>query len=226
MAPPDVKGRQWDYPFGANLNYIPRAEDSGFVRRIARARRRVALAPRGHRDPQGPLAAKSLSRSGSRPSRSRPASGRVDQPSRASSPAPTGAIRSRTGCACCSRTCWSSTPPPSIRVQSRAARSTAPRRIDGSTIKPLIGEDGRAPEAPDPAYQQILKGIPAADFSDVELLYLPRNLRAHRLYGMSPVEPDRAHRQHRAPARRRDARLLSWRLLARRLRHPAQGMDG
>ena len=60
--------------------------------------------------------------------------------------------------------------------------------IDGATIKPLIGEDGRAPEAPDPAYQQILKGVPAADFSVDELLYLPRNLRAHRLYGMSPVE--------------------------------------
>jgi phage portal protein BeeE len=52
----------------------------------------------------------------------------------------------------------------------------------------LIGEDGRAPEPPDPAYQQILKGIPAADFSAEELLYLPRNLRAHRMYGMSPVE--------------------------------------
>ena len=60
--------------------------------------------------------------------------------------------------------------------------------IDRATIKPLIGEDGRAPEPPDPAYQQILKGIPAADFSAEELLYLPRNLRAHRLYGMSPVE--------------------------------------
>ena len=60
--------------------------------------------------------------------------------------------------------------------------------IDGATIKPLIGEDGRAPEPPDPAYQQILKGVPAADFSVEELLYLPRNLRAHRLYGMSPVE--------------------------------------
>ena len=60
--------------------------------------------------------------------------------------------------------------------------------IDGATIKPLIGEDGRAPEPPDPAYQQILKGIPAADFSAEELLYLPRNVRAHRLYGMSPVE--------------------------------------
>jgi hypothetical protein len=53
---------------------------------------------------------------------------------------------------------------------------------------PLIGEGGRSPEPPDPAYQQILHGVPAADFSSDELLYLPRNVRAHRLYGMSPVE--------------------------------------
>ena len=49
--------------------------------------------------------------------------------------------------------------------------------VDGATIKPLIGEDGRAPEPPDPAYQQILHGVPAADFSADELLYLPRNVR-------------------------------------------------
>ncbi len=30
--------------------------------------------------------------------------------------------------------------------------------------------------------------MPAADFARDELLYLPRNLRAHRLYGFSPVE--------------------------------------
>ena len=86
--------------------------------------------------------------------------------------------------------------------------------IDGATIKPLIGEDGRAPEPPDPAYQQILKGVPAADFSAEELLYLPRNVRAHRLYGMSPVEQialtvnialrrDAATLDYYRPARRR-----------------------
>ncbi len=31
--------------------------------------------------------------------------------------------------------------------------------------------------------------MPAADFSADELLYVPRNLRSHRLYGFSPVEP-------------------------------------
>ena len=60
--------------------------------------------------------------------------------------------------------------------------------IDGANIKPLIGEDGRAPEPPGAAYQQVLHGVPAADFSADELLYLPRNVRSHRLYGMSPVE--------------------------------------
>ena len=60
--------------------------------------------------------------------------------------------------------------------------------IDGSTITSRIGEDGRSPEPPDPAYQQVLHGVPAADFSSDELLYLPRNVRSHRLYGMSPVE--------------------------------------
>ena len=60
--------------------------------------------------------------------------------------------------------------------------------IDGSTITPLVAEDGRSPEPPDPAYQQVLHGVPAADFSSDELLYLPRNPRPHRLYGMSPVE--------------------------------------
>src|SRR5471030_2240675 len=26
QAPPEVKGRQWDYPFGINLSYVPRSE--------------------------------------------------------------------------------------------------------------------------------------------------------------------------------------------------------
>jgi hypothetical protein len=60
--------------------------------------------------------------------------------------------------------------------------------VDGATIKPLIGEDGRSPAPPDPAYQQVLHGVPAADFAADELLYLPRNARSHRLYGLSPVE--------------------------------------
>lgn len=60
--------------------------------------------------------------------------------------------------------------------------------VDGATIKVLIDADGRSPQAPDPAYQQVLHGVPKADFSRDELLYLPRNPRTARLYGFSPVE--------------------------------------
>jgi hypothetical protein len=60
--------------------------------------------------------------------------------------------------------------------------------VDGATIKRLIGEDGRTPEPPNPAYQQVLKGVVAADFHRDELLYLPRNVRVNQFYGFSPVE--------------------------------------
>lgn len=60
--------------------------------------------------------------------------------------------------------------------------------VDGTTIKRVIDEHGRTPEAPLPAYQQILKGVPAIDYTRDELIYKPRNLRTHKLYGYGPVE--------------------------------------
>lgn len=60
--------------------------------------------------------------------------------------------------------------------------------VDGATIKRLIDDSGRTPLPPDPAYQQILKGIPAADYTRDMLLYTVRNPRVSKLYGYSPVE--------------------------------------
>jgi hypothetical protein len=60
--------------------------------------------------------------------------------------------------------------------------------IDGGTIKRVIDDMGRTPTPPRVAYQQILKGVPAIDFTGDELVYRPRNLRAHKFYGYSPVE--------------------------------------
>jgi hypothetical protein len=60
--------------------------------------------------------------------------------------------------------------------------------VDGATIKVLIDDQGRTPAAPDPAFQQVLHGVPKADFSRDELLYLPRNPRTAKIYGFSPVE--------------------------------------
>jgi len=60
--------------------------------------------------------------------------------------------------------------------------------IDGATIKRVISIDGRTPMAPEPAYQQVIKGLPAVDYSRDELIYKPRNSRTHKVYGFSPVE--------------------------------------
>jgi hypothetical protein len=60
--------------------------------------------------------------------------------------------------------------------------------IDGSTIARKIDAMGRTPAPPSVAYQQILKGLPAVDFTSDQLIYRPRNVRAHKFFGFSPVE--------------------------------------
>lgn len=60
--------------------------------------------------------------------------------------------------------------------------------IDGGSIKVVIDDWGRTPEAPAVAYQQVLKGMPAVDYTAEDILYKPRNLRPHKVYGYSPVE--------------------------------------
>jgi hypothetical protein len=68
--------------------------------------------------------------------------------------------------------------------------------IDGATIDCLVDETGRPPMPPDPAYRQIIKGMPAVDMmipdpkykKTDQLFYYPRNVRPSRLYGFSPTE--------------------------------------
>lgn len=73
--------------------------------------------------------------------------------------------------------------------------------LDGSTIKPLIDDRGMRPQAPFPAYQQILYGFPRGEFlapsddpeldgaySADELIYAVRNRRTWTPFGYSPVE--------------------------------------
>ena len=68
--------------------------------------------------------------------------------------------------------------------------------LDGATIKPVIDAWGRTPQPYivdgasvfPTAYQQVLKGLPAVDYSTRDLIYRPRNKRVNRAYGLSPVE--------------------------------------
>ena len=145
-----------------------------FVRRTARARRRAAAPARGDRDPQGPDRGAELRDPGAG---ARGIAGKLagDRSGHAlpRSPGPPAFVR---------------------RLAAHAARGDAGHRR-GDPLSALQsrrlalcarhhrrGDDqaadrrGRArARAARPAYQQILKGIPAADFSAEELLYLPRN---------------------------------------------------
>ncbi len=60
--------------------------------------------------------------------------------------------------------------------------------VDGATIKRVLDDTGRTPLPPDVAYQQVLKGVPAGDYSQDTLVYLMRNPRVSRSYGFGPVE--------------------------------------
>ena len=65
--------------------------------------------------------------------------------------------------------------------RDRAGRLTALLPLDGATIKPVIDDWGRPPQPYDDggqtvwptAYQQILKGFPAVDYSTRDLVYRP-----------------------------------------------------
>lgn len=60
--------------------------------------------------------------------------------------------------------------------------------IDGATIKRVLDNTGRMPLPPDTAYQQILHGMAAVDYTADELVYRSRNNRSYKVYGYSPVE--------------------------------------
>lgn len=60
--------------------------------------------------------------------------------------------------------------------------------VDGATIKRLIDPHGWTPTPPLPAFQQILHGTAAVNYTSDELIYRPRNPRPNRLYGLGHVE--------------------------------------
>ena len=74
------------------------------------------------------------------------------------------------------------------RRNTRGGELYALQQIDGATIKRVIDDWGNTPEAPVPAYQQVLKGYPAVNYEAGELIYRPRVKRVHKIYGYSPVE--------------------------------------
>lgn len=86
---------------------------------------------------------------------------------------------------------------PSIYVErNRLGEMMYLHPLDGATIKRVIDDWGRTPRPFEEnseliypvAYQQILKGFPALDYTTRDLIYRPRNIRTHKAYGYGPVE--------------------------------------
>ncbi len=187
QAPRDVKGRQFDYPFGANLNYSPRSNAAisfAELRALADALPLLRTVIETRKDQIAALNWNVRPRAGTGSA----SDGVSVEAIIAFFNRPDGVHGFAT---------WLRMLLEDLLVidaatiYPRLSRSGALYSldvIDGATIFPLIGRDGRSPQSPDPAYQQILQGVPASDFTREELLYLPRNARANRLYGMSPVE--------------------------------------
>lgn len=78
---------------------------------------------------------------------------------------------------------------PAIYVRrTRGGDLYALEPMDGSTLKLVIDGYGRRPLPPEPAFVQNLKGVPAVSYNLDEVIYKPRNVRTHKIYGYSPVE--------------------------------------
>lgn len=86
---------------------------------------------------------------------------------------------------------------PALYMQrNRGGRLIALKQIDGASVKVLIDDWGRTPMPYwqggkliiPAAYQQVLKGFPAVNYSVKDVLYRPYNNRVHKAYGYSPVE--------------------------------------
>jgi len=192
FAPPETAGRAFDYPFGYNLQYSPRsyeptsfadlhmlADNCDMMRIIIESRKdqiegqEWEVRPRKLADGTHPMASQFADQI-------RDAKAFFEYPDKELAlPQWLRAIGEEVFV----------TDATSIYVRlDRKGRVYGFEVLDGSTISPRIDANGRVPRAPDVAYQQILHGVPAADFSTDDLIYFPRNRRPGHVYGYSPVE--------------------------------------
>ena len=151
QAPPEVKGRQFDYPFGANLNYIPRAEGGLSFTELRALADALPLLRAVIETRKDQIAAQNFTVRQRARADQPDASPRIDRalsflsrPDRRRSFADWLRILIEDLLVIDAAT-----------IYPRNTRSGALYSldvIDGATIKPLIGEDGRSPEPPDPAY--------------------------------------------------------------------------
>ena len=191
-APPEVAGRQWDYPSGYNLALQPRPYEPvsfAMLRQLADGYDLLRLVIETRKDQVARMGWSIRPR------------GRVqgDQTTDAITKffmRPDGVHGWADWLRMILEELFVIDAPALYCRRDRAGRLIGLLPLDGSTIKPVIDAWGRTPQASDEngtmvwptAYQQVLKGFPAVDYSARDVLYRPRNPRVNRAYGFSPVE--------------------------------------
>jgi hypothetical protein len=192
-APPAVKGRQWDYPAGYNLRMTPRGEEPlsfGQLRALSLNCDLVRLAIETRKDQLCKLAwnIKATEETAAGGKRLLSAAEGQAKQAKALFKKPDRVHRWNQ---------WLRMVLEDMFVGDCATLYPRPDRggglyalevMDGALIKPVLADDGRVPLPPLPAYQQVIKGVPAANYTLDELIYFPRNPLSWRVYGLSPVE--------------------------------------
>ena len=185
VAPPEVAGRQFDYPPGFNLNTRPRAYEPisfGDLRALADTYDLVRIIIETRKDQLARLEWNVRPRAG----RLAADDARVRR-IEAFWARPDGAGDWAS---------WLRTLLEDVLVidapalwceRSRAGALLRLHPIDGASLKRVIDDWGRTPPPPLPAYQQVLHGLPAVNYTASDILYRPRNPRVHKVYGFSPV---------------------------------------
>jgi len=192
-APPAVKGRQWDYPAGYNLRLQPRGEEPisfGQLRALALNCDLVRLAIETRKDQLCKLAwtvkpTEAAAAGGKRLLAA--AEGQAKQ-AKALFTKPDRVHRWNQWLRMWLEDMFVGDCAALYPRLDRGGGLYALEVMDGGLIKPVLADDGRVPLPPLPAYQQIIKGVPAVNYTLDELIYFPRNPLSWRVYGLSPVE--------------------------------------
>jgi hypothetical protein len=203
IAPPDVAGRRFDFPPGYNLVTRPRAyEPVGFaelrafadsydlLRLVIETRKDQMERQRWRIRPRDP---KLKRKSASVDADFRARIAMVEQFFQR----PDGTTRWKTWLRSLLEDMFVIDAATLYCQRTRNGQLCALQQLDGATIKRVIDDWGRTPQpyaAADgtivypPAYQQVLKGLPAVNYAARDIIYRARNVRTHRVYGYSPVQ--------------------------------------
>jgi hypothetical protein len=208
VAPPNTPVRRFDFPIGQNINYIPRsgetttfaqlralADNYDLLRTVIETRKdQLAKVPWTIRTVSRlpfPVPRKCASAGNGRPRRAGAGGGTEDDVARLKDffESPDGEHSLIEWMRPLAEDLLVIDAPAIEPIRTRGGELKQLLVIDGATIFPVIDEaTGFTPAPPLAAYQQIIKGVVAANLTADELIYRPRNRRAHKLYGFSPVE--------------------------------------